>query len=62
MQNFSTSVRHAGQVIGMFPIMLLFVSPVFYPISALPPECQGWLLLNPLAFIIKEERKVLVLG
>jgi hypothetical protein len=59
MQNFSTSVRDAGQVIGIFTIMLLFVSPVFYPISALPPECQGWLLLNPLAFILRKNEKCL---
>ena len=59
---FGVFVRDVAQITGMFTTVLLFVSPVFYPISALPPKYQGWLLLNPLAFIIEEGRKVLVLG
>jgi lipopolysaccharide transport system permease protein len=35
---------------------------VFYPLSILPAQYQGWLQLNPLAFIIEEGRKVLVFG
>jgi lipopolysaccharide transport system permease protein len=46
----------------MFTTVLLFISPVFYPLSALPVKYQGWLQLNPLAFIIEEGRKVLVFG
>jgi lipopolysaccharide transport system permease protein len=59
---FGVFVRDVGQLTGMFTTVLLFLSPVFYPISALPPKYQGWLLLNPLAFIIEEGRKVLVWG
>lgn len=59
---FGVFVRDIGQVTGMFTTVLLFLSPVFYPLSALPPKYQGWLQLNPLAFIIEEGRKVLVLG
>jgi lipopolysaccharide transport system permease protein len=46
----------------MFTTVLLFLSPVFYPLSILPVKYQGWLQLNPLAFIIEEGRKVLVFG
>jgi lipopolysaccharide transport system permease protein len=59
---FGVFVRDVGQVTGMFTTVLLFVSPVFYPLSALPVKYQGWLQLNPLAFIIEEGRKVLVFG
>ncbi len=59
---FGVFVRDIGQVTGMFTTVLLFLSPVFYPLSALPPKYQGWLQLNPLAFIIEEGRKVLVFG
>ena len=55
-------VRDIGQITGMFTTVLLFVSAVFYPISALPRRYQGWLQLNPLAFIIEEGRKSLIFG
>jgi len=55
-------VRDIGQITGMFTTVLMYVSPVFYPISALPLKYQGWVHLNPLAFIIEEGRKTLILG
>jgi lipopolysaccharide transport system permease protein len=55
-------VRDTGQVTGIFTTVLLFLSPVFYPVSALPEEYRGLLQLNPLTLIIEESRKVLVFG
>lgn len=55
------SVRDIGQITGMFTTVLLFLSPVFYPISALPEQYQiMWLHLNPLTFIIEEGRNTLI--
>lgn len=55
-------VRDVGQVTGIITMALLFLSPIFYPVSALPQEYQGLLQLNPLTLIIEESRKVLVFG
>jgi lipopolysaccharide transport system permease protein len=55
-------LRDVSQTIGIFTTVLMFLSPVFYPITALPAEHQIWLKLNPLTFIIEESRKVLVFG
>jgi len=55
-------VRDIGQVTGVFTMMLMFLSAIFYPVSALPEAYQGWLQLNPLVFMINESRKVLILG
>ena len=55
-------VRDIGQITGMVTTILLFLSPVFYPISALPERYQKWLHVNPLTFIIEESRNTLVLG
>lgn len=55
-------VRDIGQITGIFTTVLLFLSPVFYPISALPVKYQGWLQLNPLAFIIEKGRNTLIFG
>ncbi len=55
-------LRDVGQVTGVITMALLFLSPIFYPVSALPKDFQGWLQINPLTLIIEESRKVLVFG
>lgn len=55
-------VRDIGQVTTVLTTVLMFVSAVFYPVSALPEAYQAWLRLNPLVLIITESRKVLVFG
>ena len=40
----------------------MFLSPLFYPVSALPPSYQLWLHLNPLTFMIEQSRNVLIFG
>ena len=55
-------VRDVGQTIGIITTVLLFLAPVFYPVSALPESYQHWLLINPLTFIIEQAREVLVWG
>ncbi len=55
-------VRDMAQVTQLFTTVMLFVSAVFFPISALPERYQFWLHLNPLAVVIQEARNVLVIG
>lgn len=55
-------VRDIGQLTSVFTTVLMFLSPVFYPASALPPSVQAWLRLNPLTVIIEEGRNALVFG
>ena len=55
-------LRDISQPIGLIMIVLLFASPVFYPLSALPEFIRPWLILNPLTFIIEQARAVLILG
>jgi len=55
-------VRDIAQVTGMVTTVLMFLSPVFYPVSSLPAKYQFWIHLNPLTFVIEESRKVLVFG
>ena len=55
-------VRDVGQTVGIFTTVLMFVSPVFYPISALPEKFQIWLMLNPLTFVIEQSRAVMIFG
>lgn len=55
-------VRDVGQTVGIFTTVMMFVSPVFYPISALPEKFQIWLMLNPLTFVIEQSRAVMIFG
>jgi lipopolysaccharide transport system permease protein len=55
-------VRDVAQITGMVTIVLMFLSPVFYPISALPEKYRPWIMANPLTFIIEQSREVLIWG
>jgi len=55
-------VRDIGQATAMFTTVMMFVSPVFYPLSSLPEGLRRWLWLNPLSYIIEEGRNTLVFG
>ena len=55
-------VRDIAHVTGVFTSILLFVSPVFFPITALPENLQWAIYLNPITLIIEQSRAVLILG
>jgi lipopolysaccharide transport system permease protein len=55
-------VRDVGQTIGILTTVLLFMSPVFYPMSSLSEKLQWIMLLNPLTFVIEQARAVLIFG
>ena len=55
-------LRDLGQVIGVTVNLLMFLSAVFYPLSALPEQWQPLLMLNPLVIIIDQTRQVCVDG
>lgn len=55
-------LRDVGQIVGVFTTALLFLSPIFYPVTALPAEYQNLLHLNPLTPVIEQTRQVLVWG
>jgi lipopolysaccharide transport system permease protein len=56
-------VRDIGQVIGMAVTALLFLSPVFYPLSAVSsPRLRFWMQLNPMTAIIEDTRTVVLFG
>jgi len=49
-------LRDVSQLMGMISTLVLFGSPVFYSISALPEKLQQLVYLNPLTFIIESLR------
>ena len=55
-------VRDIGQIVGAVLTALVFVSPVFFPVQALPRAAQAWIWLNPLADPMTQTRRVLLEG
>ncbi len=55
-------LRDVSQIVGSFTAILMFLSPIFYPASALPPAYQTVLYLNPLTLSIEMMRDVLYWG
>lgn len=55
-------LRDVGQVVGVITTAMLFLSPIFFPISALPEDYRSLFLMNPLTPVIEQTRQVLVWG
>jgi lipopolysaccharide transport system permease protein len=55
-------LRDAGQTIGIITTVMMFIAPVFYPVTALPVELRPWIMANPITFIIEQAREVLIWG
>ena len=55
-------LRDIGQSVAILTSVMLFMSPVFFAVSALPKPFQKWIYVNPLSFIIEEMRAVIIWG
>ncbi len=55
-------LRDVGQTIGIITTVMLFLAPVFFPVTALPEKLRPWIMANPLTFIIEQAREVLIWG
>jgi len=60
----STAVylRDIGQLVGPITLILLFVSPIFYPVSSIPSEFQFLLYLNPITWVVDQVRNAMLWG
>jgi lipopolysaccharide transport system permease protein len=50
-------LRDLGEIVGLFMGMMLFLTPVFFPLSVLPDFLQVWVQFNPLAIPIEALRQ-----
>ena len=55
-------LRDVGQIIGVVTTILMFVSPIFYPIAALPEKYRPFMHLSPLTFVVEQARDVMIWG
>jgi len=55
-------VRDVGQILGTIVTAMMFLSPIFYPVSALPQRVQTLVLINPVATPVELARNAIVFG
>lgn len=55
-------LRDVSQFIGVLTMVLMFLSPVFYPVSSLPENYRHILYINPLTIVIEQTRDILFWG
>jgi lipopolysaccharide transport system permease protein len=55
-------IRDIGHMVGILTTVLLFMSPMFYPIEAVPESFRPVIRANPLTLIMEQARAVLIWG
>ena len=55
-------LRDVEQVMAILTMVLLFLAPIFYPLTAVPEAFRAWIMLNPLSFVVEQVRRVVIYG
>lgn len=55
-------LRDVGQIVNVFTMVLMYISPIFYPVSALPLSYQPIVFFNPLTFLVEQTRAIMFWG
>ena len=60
--SLSVYLRDTPYVVSVLLQMLFFMTPIFYPVSAVPEDLRGILEVNPLTVMINELRSLFLFG
>jgi lipopolysaccharide transport system permease protein len=55
-------VRDLRQLMGVVALMMMYLSPIFYPLTMVPDRARPFFYANPLAFMIESTRSALFAG
>lgn len=55
-------LRDVSQIISIVTTVLMFLSPIFYPITAVPERLRPILMINPLSLVMDQVRDLLFFG
>lgn len=58
----SAYLKDTAQIVSLVTTAMMFLSPIFYPISAVPENFQSIIMLNPIAEIIEINRQIIISG
>ena len=55
-------IRDIVQVVPIIVTALMFLSPIFYPISIIPNYLQWVYMINPLSYVVEDARQIIIWG
>lgn len=55
-------LRDVNQSVSILTAALMFLSPIFYPLAAIPAQFRGYFKWNPFAWAIEQSRGVVIWG
>jgi lipopolysaccharide transport system permease protein len=55
-------LRDLSQVVALLITVTMFLTPIFFPIEAVPERFQTAIWLNPLTFVVQQVRGVVIFG
>ncbi|WP_279027651.1 ABC transporter permease [Gibbsiella quercinecans] len=62
LSSLGVYLRDISQAVPIIITFLMFLSPIFYPLSAIPEAYRPIMAINPLAFLIENTRELLIMG
>ncbi len=62
LSSLGVFLRDVVHIVGILSTILLFLSPIFYPLSAVPQGLRPLMYLNPLTVIVEQVRNVVIWG
>ncbi|MED0671853.1 ABC transporter permease [Aneurinibacillus aneurinilyticus] len=62
LSSIGVFLRDIGHVIGIILSALMFLSPIFYPISAIPEQFRAVYYINPLSYVVEDMRRIIIWG
>ncbi|MGG3309168.1 ABC transporter permease [Paenibacillus lautus] len=62
LSSLGVYIRDISQLIGLIMQALMFLSPIFYPITIIPENLRFVYYLNPLTYVVEDMRRILMWG
>jgi lipopolysaccharide transport system permease protein len=55
-------LRDIGHIVGVAVQALMFLSPIFYPVSAIPASLRIIYYINPISYVVEDMRRIMIWG
>lgn len=62
LSSLGVFLRDMGHIIGLILTVLMFLSPIFYPVSAIPNDMRYIYQINPITAVVENMRLVVIWG
>lgn len=62
LASLGTYLRDISQITIVLTTVLMYLSPIFFPVSALPEEYRPMMQINPLTDIVEQIRNIMIWG